>query len=86
MIAVETSRVVMLNNKGLSRHPCGEPVPSVIILDVMLPTLTACRLSVRKQVFNELFCQDCIKSRAELAKQPINDPDNVVETVCANQF
>ncbi len=44
----EKSYVSNINNKGLSTHPCGDPVLTVIILDVVLTNHTVCCLSVKK--------------------------------------
>lgn len=46
----EQSCVSSVNGKGLSTHPYGDPVLYVVFLDVMLPTLTVCRLSVKKSM------------------------------------
>src|SRR4029434_8482874 len=35
-------------SRGLSTQPCGAPVLSVMLLEVLLPTRTACGLSLRK--------------------------------------
>ncbi len=76
----EQSCVSNVNNKGLSTHPCGDPVLTVIILDVVLTNRTVCCLcqkvqnpsayarirTQQQQLFNKLLWQDCNECRAKI--------------------
>lgn len=42
------SWVSSVNSSGISTQPCGAPVLSMMVSDVLLPTRTDCGLSVRK--------------------------------------
>ncbi len=78
------SWVSRVKRRGLSTHPWGAPVFSVMVLDVLMPTRTAWGLPVRKsnsqlhrevvepqldQFVSELLRDDCVECWTEVYEQ-----------------